>query len=207
MSLNRERLAHHVDLEHSWLNTGIDITADSAIPPLRWMLRPSRKTNKKWELKEKLSKLREELRKNKLPIKPQLVKERKMLRKELPLPKRNDIFYWLVYFSILNKVTIKWNSNKSKLWIRSSRSISPKFRIDWTKKFLYSLSHLWKIIPSCQYHNGKGKQNDNKHDKHHKNSCLTGCIFNNLLFRLSGLLLLLHIVLQQFLIFFIQSLV
>jgi hypothetical protein len=45
-------------------------------------------------------KLKEKLEKNKLPIKPQLVKERKMLRKELPLPRRNDSFYWLVYFSI-----------------------------------------------------------------------------------------------------------
>ena len=47
MSLNKEKHAHHVDLEHSWLNTGIDINADSAIPPLRWMQKQLKRTNKR----------------------------------------------------------------------------------------------------------------------------------------------------------------
>jgi hypothetical protein len=46
MSLNNARPALHVDQEPSWLNTGTDITADSATPPSRWMLRQSRRTRK-----------------------------------------------------------------------------------------------------------------------------------------------------------------
>ncbi len=45
-SPNKERPAHHADPERSWDNIGIDITADSATPPSRWMPRPSRRTNK-----------------------------------------------------------------------------------------------------------------------------------------------------------------
>jgi hypothetical protein len=43
---NNERLAHHADLELSWPNIGIGITADFATPPSRWMLKPSKRTNK-----------------------------------------------------------------------------------------------------------------------------------------------------------------
>lgn len=46
MSLKTEKLVHHVELELSWDNIGIDITADYAIPPLRWTLKQSRRTNK-----------------------------------------------------------------------------------------------------------------------------------------------------------------
>jgi hypothetical protein len=45
-------------------------------------------------------KLKEKLGKNKLPIKPQLVKERKMLRKELPLPRRNDYNLLIIHDSL-----------------------------------------------------------------------------------------------------------
>ena len=44
---NKEKLAPHVVLELSWLNIGIDITVDFVIPPLRWMLRPSKRMKKK----------------------------------------------------------------------------------------------------------------------------------------------------------------
>ena len=46
MSLNKERPAPHADPELSWPNIGTDIIADSAIPPSRWMLKPSRRTKK-----------------------------------------------------------------------------------------------------------------------------------------------------------------
>ena len=46
MSLNNVKPALHVDQEPSWLNTGTDIIVDSAIPPSRWTLRLSRRTNK-----------------------------------------------------------------------------------------------------------------------------------------------------------------
>jgi len=46
MSPKAEKLAHHVAQESSWLNIGTDITVDYATPLLRWMLRPSRRTNK-----------------------------------------------------------------------------------------------------------------------------------------------------------------
>jgi len=36
-----------VDQELSWLNIGIVIIVDFAIPPLRWMLRLLKRTNKK----------------------------------------------------------------------------------------------------------------------------------------------------------------
>jgi hypothetical protein len=46
MLLNKERLALHVDPEFLWLSIGTDIIADSAILLSRWMLKPSRRTNK-----------------------------------------------------------------------------------------------------------------------------------------------------------------
>ena len=40
VSPSKERLVLHVDPELLWPNIGIVITVGSAIPPLRWMLRP-----------------------------------------------------------------------------------------------------------------------------------------------------------------------
>jgi small subunit ribosomal protein S27Ae len=45
-SLNNVKPAPHVDPESSWRNTGTVITADSAIPLLRWTPKQSRRTNK-----------------------------------------------------------------------------------------------------------------------------------------------------------------
>jgi len=45
-SHNNVRLALHADQESLWHNTGTDITADSAIPQSRWMLKLSRRTKK-----------------------------------------------------------------------------------------------------------------------------------------------------------------
>ena len=47
MSPSREKLAHHADPEPLWLSTGTDIIVVSATPPLRWMLKPSKRMNKK----------------------------------------------------------------------------------------------------------------------------------------------------------------
>ena len=41
-----EKLVHHVVQESSWPNIGTDITVDCATPPLRWMLKQLRRTNK-----------------------------------------------------------------------------------------------------------------------------------------------------------------
>lgn len=45
-SLNREKPVPHAAPEPSWLNIGIGTTAASAIPPSRWMLRPSKRTKR-----------------------------------------------------------------------------------------------------------------------------------------------------------------
>ena len=45
-SLNNAKPAPHVGLALSWLSTGIGITVDFAILPLRWMLKLLRKTRK-----------------------------------------------------------------------------------------------------------------------------------------------------------------
>ena len=44
---NKEKPAHHADQAPSWPNIGIVITAAHATPQSRWMLRPSRRTNRK----------------------------------------------------------------------------------------------------------------------------------------------------------------
>jgi len=46
MSVNKERLVLHVDLEPLWLSIGTDIIVDSAIPQLRWMPKLLRKIKK-----------------------------------------------------------------------------------------------------------------------------------------------------------------
>lgn len=46
MSLNPEKLAHHVVQEFLWLNIGTGIIVDYAILPLRWMLKLLKRTNK-----------------------------------------------------------------------------------------------------------------------------------------------------------------
>ena len=75
--------------ELSWLNIGTDIIVDFAILLSRWMPKPSKRTKKSSRRKELLCKLKEKLKKNKLPIKLQLEKERKMPKKV----KRND---WII---------------------------------------------------------------------------------------------------------------
>lgn len=47
MSPNKEKPAHHVDQELSWLNIGTDIIAVFAIQQLRWMPKQLKRTNKK----------------------------------------------------------------------------------------------------------------------------------------------------------------
>ncbi len=46
-SPNREKLAHHAVQEPLWLNIGIGIIVVSATLPLRWMLKQSKRMNKK----------------------------------------------------------------------------------------------------------------------------------------------------------------
>jgi len=46
MLLKTEKLVHHVVQESSWLNIGTDIIVDYVIPPLRWMLKLSKRTSK-----------------------------------------------------------------------------------------------------------------------------------------------------------------
>ena len=88
LSLKPERPALHVVQEPIWLNTGIDTIVDSATLPLRWTLRPSKRTKKSWKRRKLLLRLRRRLRRKKLLIKPLLVRERRTLRRELQ--RRND---------------------------------------------------------------------------------------------------------------------
>lgn len=77
-----------MDQEPLWLSIGIVIIADSVTQQLRWMPKQLKRMNKKWDLKEKPCKQKEELKRKKQPIKPQLEKERKTQKKQ---GKRNDV--------------------------------------------------------------------------------------------------------------------
>lgn len=87
-SPSRGRLALHADLAPSWPSIGTDITAASATPLSRWMLKPSRRTKKSWRKRRQPSRQRRRPRRKKLQTRPQQARARRTPRKELP--RRND---------------------------------------------------------------------------------------------------------------------